>query len=319
MKVLIADKFEARGVEDIKAMGCEVVMNPDLKEAALVEAVGAFRPAALIVRSTKVTADHLGATDTLKLILRAGSGTNTIDTGHAKERGIRVANCPGLNSTAVAELTMGLILALDRRIVDNVTDLRAGVWNKKEYGKARGLKGRTLGIVGMGQIGRLVARRALAFEMPLCYHDVVAAEEYDRLPEVRHVELDELLRCADIVTLHVPALAETKGLMDERRLGLMQPHAVLINTCRGSVIDESALVRALKEGKIAAAACDVYEEEPSSAKGAFAGEIKDLPNFYGTHHIGASTDQAQLAVAEEAVRVVREFKTSGEVLNCVND
>ena len=151
------------------------------------------------------------------------------------------------------------------------------------------------------------------------YHDVVAAEEYDRLPEVRHVELDELLRHADIVTLHVPALAETTGLMDERRLGLMQPHAVLINTCRGSVIDESALVRALKDGKIAAAACDVYEEEPSSAKGAFTGEIRNLPNFYGTHHIGASTDQAQLAVAEEAVRVVREFKDSGKVLNCVNE
>ena len=318
MKVLIADKFEKSGVEGLKGLGCEVVSNPELKDAALTAALKELGPTVLVVRSTKVTADHLAATSALKLVLRAGSGVNTIDVKAATGRGVKVANCPGLNATAVAELVIGLMIALDRRIADNVSELRAGSWNKKEYGKARGLKGRTLGVVGMGQIGRLVARRALALEMSILYHDVIAAEEFDRLPNVKRVGLEELLRKADIVTLHVPALPETKNLMNEQRIGLMPPHALLINTCRGDVVDESALVKALKEKKIAAAAADVYANEPAAAKDTYAGPLKDLPNFYGTHHVGASTDEAQEAVAAETVRIVREFKSSGKVLNCVN-
>jgi len=318
MKVLIADKFESIGIEKIKALGCDVTVNPDLKEAALTQTLKETKPAVLVVRSTKVMAEQLGASDALKLVIRAGSGVNTIDVKTATQKGIKVANCPGLNSTAVAELTMGLILAVDRRIVNNVNDLRRGVWDKKEYSKARGLKGRTLGIIGMGQIGRLGARRALAFEMNVLYSDVVAAAEFDKLPNVRRVDVDDVLKQADIVTLHVPELPETKGLLDARRIGLMQPHAVLINTCRGSVVDEAALVKALKEKKIAAAAADVFASEPAVAKGEFAGEIKDLRNFYGTHHIGASTDEAQMAVAEETVRIVEDFKESGKARNAVN-
>ncbi len=320
MKVLIADKFEAAGLDQLNEMGCEVTFDPELKEAALLGALGKVKPAVLVVRSTRVEADHLAAADTqLKIVLRAGSGYNTIDTATAKKRGIKVCNCPGLNSTAVAELTMGLIMALDRHIADNVNDLRDGKWDKKKYGKARGLKGRTLGVVGMGQIGQLVARRAIAFEMDILYYDVIAATEFDKMACVQRVELDDLLKRADIVTLHVPALPATEGLMNADRIAMMQPHAFLINTCRGSVIDEPALVQALKAGKIAAAGCDVYAAEPSSTKADFTAAIKDLPNFYGTHHIGASTDQAQQAVGQEAVRIIREFKTDGTVLNCVNE
>ncbi|HVP12994.1 MAG TPA: NAD(P)-dependent oxidoreductase [Phycisphaerae bacterium] len=318
MKVLIADKFESFGIDEMKKMGCEVTSNPELKDAALTAALKELKPAVLIVRSTKVNSEMIGATDTLKVILRAGSGVNTIDVKAATAKGVKVANCPGLNSTAVAELTMGLMLALDRRIPDNVTELRSGSWNKKEYGKARGLKGRTLGVLGMGQIGRLVARRALAFEMSILYHDVIAAEEFDRMLNVKRVSLDELLKKADIVTLHVPALPETKNMMNEQRIGLMQKHAFLINTCRGDVVDEPALIKALKEKKIAAAAADVYAAEPANAKDTYTGALRDLPNFYGTHHIGASTDEAQTAVAWETVRIVREFKNGGKVLNAVN-
>ncbi len=319
MKVLIADKFDATGIDQIKAMGCEITQDADLKEAALTQALKDVQPAVLIVRSTKVQAEQLAATQTLKLVIRAGSGFNTIDIVNAKEKGIKVANCPGLNSTAVAELTMGLILALDRHIVDNVNDLRKGVWDKKKYGKARGLKGRTIGIIGMGQIGKLVARRALAFEMNLIYADVIPAAEFDSLENVKRVELDELMKQADIVSIHVPAMKETEGMVNAQRIGLMQPHAFFINTCRGTVVDEAALVAALRDGKIAAAACDVYANEPAATKDSFACEIKDLPNFYGTHHIGASTDQAQAAVGEEAVRIVKEFKEKGTVLHCVNE
>lgn len=319
MKVLIADKFDATGIDQLKAMGCEITLNADLKDAALTQALKDVEPALLVVRSTKVQAEQLAATKALKLVIRAGSGFNTIDIVNAKERGIKVANCPGLNSTAVAELTMGLILALDRHIVDNVNDLRKGTWDKKKYGKARGLKGRTIGIIGMGQIGKLVARRALAFEMNLLYADVVPAPDFDRLENVKRVEVDDLLKKADIVSIHVPAMKETEGMMDARRIGLMQPHAFFINTCRGTVVDEAALVQALKGNKIAAAACDVYANEPAAAQDTFACEIKDLPNFYGMHHIGASTDEAQAAVGEEAVRIVQEFKKNGTVLHCVNE
>jgi D-3-phosphoglycerate dehydrogenase len=318
MKVLVADKFESFGIDELKKMGCEVTSNPDLKDAALVSALKDLNPAVLIVRSTKVNADMIAASSALKVIVRAGSGVNTIDVKAATARGVKVANCPGMNSTAVAELTVGLMLTLDRRIVDNVDELRKGSWNKKEYSKARGLKGRTLGLVGMGQIGRLVARRAMAFEMSILYHDVVAAAEFDRLPNVKRVELDELLRKSDIVTLHVPALPETKNLMNAQRIGLMQKHAFLVNTCRGDVVDEAALLAALKEKKIAAAAADVYANEPAAAKDSYAGPLKDLPNFYGTHHIGASTDEAQTAIAWETVRIVKEFKGSGSVPNAVN-
>jgi len=318
MKVLVADKFESFGIDELKKMGCEVTCNPDLKDAALVAALKDLNPAVLIVRSTKVNADMIAAGSALKVIIRAGSGVNTIDVKAATARGVKVANCPGMNSTAVAELAVGLMLALDRRIVDNVDELRKGSWNKKEYSKARGLKGRTLGLIGMGQIGRLVARRALALEMSILYHDVVPAAEFDRLPNVKRVELDELLRTSDIVSLHVPALPETKNLMNAQRIGLMQKHAVLINTCRGDVVDEAALLAALKEKKIAAAAADVYANEPAAAKDSYAGPLKDLPNFYGTHHIGASTDEAQTAIAWETVRIVKEFKGGGSVPNAVN-
>lgn len=318
MKVLIADKFETVGVEGLKGLGCEVISNPDLKDEALAKALGEIKPTVLVVRSTKVQAPHFAAADGLKLVIRAGSGVNTIDVKAATAKGVKVANCPGLNSTAVAELTMGLILALDRRIVDGVNELKTGSWNKKEYSKARGLKGRTLGVLGMGQIGRLVAKRAMAFEMSILYHDVVAAEEFDRMPNVKRVDIDELLKKADIVTLHVPALPETKNLMNAARIGLMPKHAFLVNTCRGDVVDEPAVVAALKEKKIAAYAADVYANEPTNAKDTYGGPLKDLPNFIGTHHIGASTDEAQNAIAIRTVEIVKEFKGSGKVMHAVN-
>src|SRR6059036_3500815 len=166
MLVLIADKFEESGRIGLRATGCEVLYQPDLKDDALVEAIAQKRPDVLVVRGTKVTEPMLAA-GPLKLIVRAGAGYNTIDVAAASRRGIYVSNCPGKNSIAVAELTFALILALDRRIPDNVADLKAGRWNKAEYSKARGLFGRTLGLVGLGRIGQEVLTRARAFGMPV--------------------------------------------------------------------------------------------------------------------------------------------------------
>src|SRR5215471_18995290 len=166
MKVLIADKFEESGINGLKEIGCEVVYNPDLKDALLTEAVRDSQADVLIVRSTKVNEATLAA-GRLSLVVRAGAGYNTIDVKAASSRGIYVSNCPGKNSVAVAELAFGLILALDRRIADNVAEMRAGTWNKKEFGKARGLYGRTLGLVGLGRIGQEMIPRARAFGMPI--------------------------------------------------------------------------------------------------------------------------------------------------------
>src|SRR5213079_3145839 len=166
MKILIADKFEQSGRDGLQALLCEISFQPDLKDDALVEAIAKEQPDVLVVRGTKVTEPMLAA-GPLKLIVRAGAGYNTIDVGAASRRGIYVSNCPGKNSIAVAELAFALLLALDRRIPDNVADLRAGRWNKKEYSNARGLFGRSLGLLGFGNIGREVAVRAVAFGMPV--------------------------------------------------------------------------------------------------------------------------------------------------------
>ncbi len=319
MKVLIADKFEAAGIEELQQIAAEVTCEPELKEAALTQRLAEFSPTVLIVRSTLVRAEQLKASPRLKLVIRAGAGYNTIDTAGAKERGIKVANCPGMNSVAVAELVMGHLIAMDRRLGDNLADLRAHQWNKKRYSQARGLKGRTLGIVGAGAIGRAVAQRALAFEMNVLYYDIIPDLKVADHPHCRRAALDEIFRESDVVTLHVPGSGDTKHLVNAERLATMKPHAMLINTSRASVIDEPALIAALQEGRIRAAAVDVYEEEPAADAKEIHSPLADVPNLYGSHHIGASTEQAQLAVAEETVRIVREFAKNGIVLNCVNE
>jgi len=318
MKILIADKFEAAGIEELKKLADEVTCEPELKEAALTKRLAEFEPTVLIVRSTKVQPEQLAAGKQLKLVIRAGSGYDTIDTATAKEKGVKVANCPGMNSVAVAELAMGHLINLDRRIADNVADLRAHTWDKKGYSKARGLKNSKLGIVGMGRIGTEIAKRALAFDMHVMWFDVVADLKPLDHPNCQRVDLDTLFREADYITLHVPGTGDTKHLVNAERLATMQPHACLINTSRASVIDEDALIAALKEGRIRAAAVDVYANEPAADAKAITSPLADVPQVYGTHHIGASTQQAQLAVADEAVNIVREFNSTGTVLHWVN-
>ncbi|MFH0981703.1 MAG: hydroxyacid dehydrogenase [Planctomycetota bacterium] len=318
MNILIADKFEAEGVEKLVALGCTITQDADLSGDSLVQAMKESPAQVLIVRSTEVNKAVLDAGKHLKLVIRAGAGYNTIDVKHARTRGISVANCPGTNSIAVAELTFGLMLALDRRLVDNTNDLRKGAWNKKEYGKARGIKGRTLGIVGLGQIGAALARRAKAFEMELLYSDVVDYPDLEKELGIKKVDLDTLYRRSDFITLHVPHNDKTKHMISIRQFEMMKPTAFVINCSRGGVVDEKALVKALDEGRIAGAGLDVYEIEPEANDKKFADPVMNHPKVYGTHHIGASTEQAQLAVAYEVVRIVEEFKKTSHVLHCVN-
>jgi D-3-phosphoglycerate dehydrogenase len=333
MTVLVADKFEKSGIDGLTAAGCDVVYEPDLKDDALTEAIRTTGADVLVVRGTKVTAAMLDA-GRLALIVRAGAGYNTIDVAGASRRGIYVSNCPGKNAIAVAELTLALILALDRRVPDNVAELRAGRWNKKEFSKARGLFGQTLGLLGVGSIGREVIRRAAAFGLDI----VIWSRRFDgesrplHEAEARDLGIEAAFRTvritlaptpaavashADILSVHLALGPDTKGLVNVELLARMKPGASFVNTARGEVVDQRALAAAVRD-KGLRVGLDVFANEPTSATGEYTDEILSLPGVYGTHHIGASTDQAQEAIAAETVRIVRTYKDTGRVPNVVN-
>jgi len=321
MKVLIADTFEKSGLDGLKAAGCEVVYQPDLKDERLTAAIRDTKADVLVVRSTAVTAPMLES-GALALVVRAGAGYNTIDVATASKRGIYVSNCPGKNAIAVAELAFALLLALDRRIPDNVAELRAGAWNKKEYAKARGLYGRTMGLLGYGNIGQEVAKRAHAFGMPIVVWSrrfatgraSVAAEP---VPMMLARSPEEVAERCDVLSVHLAMTADTKGLVSEQVLGRLKPGSYFVNTARAEVVDQAALERAVRERDLRVG-LDVFANEPKDAAGPFTDAIASLKNVYGTHHIGASTDQAQEAIAAETVRIVAAYKDTGKVPNVVN-
>ena len=333
MKVLVADKFEKSGIEGLEAAGCEVLYEPDLKDDALAAAIGSSGAEVLVVRSTKVTAPMLDA-GRLSLIVRAGAGYNTIDVAGASKRGIYVSNCPGKNAIAVAELAFALMLSLDRRVPDNVAELRAGKWNKKEYSKAQGLYGRTLGLLGVGSIGREMIRRAAGFGLDV----VLWSRRFDGRSgplsdaDARELGIESAARAigielaptagdvaarADILSVHLALGADTRGLVNADLLSRLKAGATFINTARGEVVDHAALADAVR-AKGLRVGLDVFANEPTAATGEFADALIALPNVYGTHHIGASTDQAQEAIAAETVRIVKSYKDTGRVPNVVN-
>ena len=295
LRILVADSLPQTAIDELEARGHECVVDAGLADSDLADRIRGFD--ILVVRSTKVKKGVFANADRLALVIRAGAGTNTIATTAAAARGVLVANVPGRNSAAVAELTMGLLLAVDRRIPDNVIDLRAGRWEKKTYGKAAGLLGKTMGIIGLGSIGLSVAERAVSFGIK-----VQALEKpREAYVETRIAELgiticsslEELLTTSDIVSLHVPSASETKHLVDKTFLSHLRPGAILLNTSRGDVIDEVALLEALDAGAVRAG-LDVYDDEPGGGKAEWSSALAQHPGVVGTHHIGASTEQAQL-------------------------
>lgn len=318
MRVLLADAIDASTAAVLTDRGHECVSDPTLLGDDLPGRIGGFE--ALVVRSTKVTTAAVEAADALELIVRAGAGTNTIDVQAASEVGIYVTNVPGRNAIAVAELTMGLLLAIDRRIPDNVADLRAGTWNKATYGKADGLFGKVMAIVGLGEIGFAVAERATAFGLQVRAvrkdRDEEAEERIGALGIELVDSLDELVATSDVVSIHVPATSETESMFDARLLGAMKEGAILLNTSRGDIVDEAALLDAL-ETRALRAGLDVYPGEPGSGSTGWSSPLARHPHVVGTHHIGASTAQAQKAVADGVVEIIDAF-VRGEIVNCVN-
>ncbi len=319
MKILIADSFPESHQSGLANNGHQITLNPALQGDALTQVVGDHE--VLIVRSTQVDANTLDAGQSLKLVIRAGAGTNTIDKAHAAENGVRVCNVPGANSLAVAELVLGLIISIDRNIPDNVGDLRNKVWAKKKYSVARGLYGQKLGILGLGAIGFAVAERASVFGIQVY---AIAkpgrsevAEKRIRDAGIRQLaSIGELLSTCDIISLHMPATAETTNMVNQQFLAQMKGGATLINTSRGDLVDEAALVAAINSKGIRVG-MDVYRNEPGAGDNRFDSAIASHPGVCGTHHIGASTEQAQIAVADGVLQVVQSYQ-DGNLRNCVN-
>ncbi len=315
MKILIADKLSDTALEDLKALGADITFEPALTADDLPGAIGDAE--VLIVRSTKVSAQTITNGTDLSLIIRAGAGVNTIDLNEASLRGIHVANCPGKNADAVAELAMGLMIAADRRIADGTMDLRNGVWNKKLYGKASGLKGRTLSVIGMGSIGRGTADRARAFGMHVAAWSRSLTPEKAKDWGVEYCATPvEAASKADVLSIHLAAGKDTAHFIGKEILDTMKEGAILVNTSRGEVVDTAALKEAIRT-KSLKVALDVYENEPGASDNAFS-DSELASAITGTHHIGASTDQASEAIAAEVVNIVSAYKETGKPLHMVN-
>ncbi len=319
MRILFADKMDAGRLGWLEAAGHVCIVKPELTADDLAEHIAGIE--VLVVRSTEVRRTVFKAADRLAMVLRAGAGTDSIDCDAASKLGVYVCNVPGRNAVAVAELTMGLLLAIDRQIPKATSDLHEGRWNKAQYMGATGLKGRRMAVVGMGAIGIEVARRAAAFGI-----EVAALYRSDRsgelLAEMKRLEIeivpdwDALLAGADIVSLHLPATPDTCGLVDEKFLAKMPDGAILLNTSRGEIVNERALVAALDERGMRAG-LDVFQGEPPGADSDWSSPLASHPRVTGTHHIGASTAQASEDIADGVVEVLEAFSI-GEVLNCVN-
>ncbi len=323
IRVLVADKFDAQGIEGLEALGCTVHVDADLGPEALPAALAATDAQVLAVRSTKVPAPVIESADSLRLIIRGGAGYDNIDCAAAGSRGIPVCNCPGMNAVAVAELAIGHMLNLDRRITEQTNELVGGHWNKKKYSKALGLKGRSLLVIGMGSIGTEVIKRAQAFGMKVSAQsrslgkDTARALGIKLIPYTRE-DLIEALGKVDVVSVHVAATPDTKDLCGPGFFGAMKDGAYFINTSRGEIVNEAELIKAVKTKGIRVG-LDVYQNQPSSKDIDWCPELASLPGVSLTHHVGASTDQAQVAVAQEVVRIVEAYKETGIPKHIVNE
>lgn len=316
MTIVIADRLPEESLKLFHEITDKVIVEAGMSSEELDK--GLDKASILVVRSTTVSRSCIEKSPKLTLIIRAGAGVNNIDIKAASERGIYVANCPGENAIAVAELTMGLILSLDRFIPDAVQESRKGNWNKGAFSKANGLYGQTLGVLGLGPIGREVVSRAKVFGMDvIAWSRSLTREQAGELGIRRAATPQEVAAEADILSIHLRLTPDTEGLISSSYLKKMKTGALLVNTSRAEIVDEKALAEACRNGRIRAA-LDVIRDEPSDKEGTFTSPLSDIPGIYITHHIGASTRQSQMAVASEAARVARVFESEGRVENWIN-
>jgi D-3-phosphoglycerate dehydrogenase len=321
MRLLIADKLHPRAIEELRTLPVEVIYDPETTMESLEAKISGA--GILVVRSTPVTAEAIDKAKQLHLIVRAGAEFSTIDVRAASRRGIYVANCPGKNAAAVAELVFGLLLGIDRRVPDAVASLRAGKWERAKYSVAEGLHGKTIGIAGLGAVGREVAARARGFGMhPIAWSRSLTASKAADLGVAHATSLEDLAARSQVLSLHLPITEKTRAIVGAKVLAALPPRAILVNTARADLIDYEALKAAVEKQKLRVG-LDVFPDEPKGTKeypkDLFATPTENGHGFvYGTPHIAASTDQAQLAIATETVRVIRSFLLEANVPNVVN-
>lgn len=311
MKVLISDKLSEQGKEILKNRGIEFDEKTELPPEQLKEIIGQYD--GIIIRSgTKLTKDALAKPGRLKAIARAGVGVDNVDVPVATEKGIVVMNTPGGNTVSTAELTFSMILSLSRKIPQAWDSLRKGEWKRSKFAGVE-VRGKTLGIVGLGRIGAQLSQYAKAFEMKVIAYDPYVSPERAEQVGVQMVELDRLIRESDYISIHTPATPETRNLINRETIAKMKPSARIINCARGGIVDEEALLEALKAGKLAGAAIDVWSQEPPTGN-----PLLELENVVATPHLGASTKEAQDNVALEAAELMCDFLLTGRVRNAVN-
>lgn len=309
IKILVADGIDQESLEQLNSNGLQLVFIKD-QQQLLKEITDAD---ALLVRSkTKVNAELISAGKKLRFIGRAGVGVDNIDVVSASKNGIVVTNVPGGNTISAAEHTFALILALARNIPQSHATVRGGGWSREKFTGIE-LQDKTLGLLGFGRIGKEVAKRAQSFEMKVMAYDPFVSEEHMKSFGIVPASLDAILSAADYISLHMPSNDQTKKMINEQTIAKMKPDCRLVNCARGELIDEEALVKALKAKKIRAAALDVFTQEPPQNK-----ELLALDNVILTPHLGASTEEAQVKVAKDLASSLKDFFEKGLIRNAVN-
>ena len=311
MKVLISDNISTKGVEILKKAGLDVDVKTGMKPEELVAVIGDYH--GLAVRSaTKVTAKIIDAATNLKVIGRAGSGLDNVDLTAATKKGIVVMNAPGGNTITTAEHTFSLMCAMARQIPQATASMREGKWEKKRFMGVE-LFNKTLGVIGIGNIGSQVARRAQAFAMNVIAYDPFLSEEKAKDMGVEKVALEELYRRSDFITIHTPITAETRNMINKDTIKIMKNGVRIINCARGGIVNEKDLYDALVEGKVAGAALDVFEKEPPENN-----PLLTLDNVISTPHLGAATKEAQENVAIAIAEQIADYLVQGTIRNAVN-
>lgn len=311
MKVLISDNIAPKCIEILKNAGLEVDVKTGMKPDELKSCIGEYH--GLVIRSaTKVTSEIIEAAKNLKVIGRAGSGLDNVDKTAATKKGIVVMNTPGGNTITTAEHTIALIVSLARKIPQASMSMKAGKWEKKKFLGVE-LFNKTLGIIGIGNIGSQVAKRMQAFSMNIIAYDPFLSEEKAKTMGVEKVDLEELFRRSDFITIHTPLTPETKNMINKDTIRLMKNNVMIINCARGGIVNEKDLFDALLEGKVGAAALDVFEKEP-----VLDNPLVTLDNVITTPHLGASTKEAQENVAVSVAEQVVDYLVYGTIRNAIN-
>ncbi len=308
VKVLVTDPLEEKGVEVLRKAGFDVVVKTEWSPENLLSLVSDVE--GLLVRSrTKVTSEVIDAASQLRVIGRAGVGVDNIDVSYAREKGVEVVTAGDAPADSVAELTFGLLISVARSLSEADSSMKEKKWEKKRFMGVQ-FAGKVLGVVGVGNIGRRVVRIAHAMGMRILAYDVVVYEDLKEIYGVEYVSLEELLKEADFVTIHVPLLPQTRNMISKKEIGLMKNEAIIVNTARGGILDEEAVYEAIVEGRLKGAGFDVYSEEPPKSEVLW--KLISLPNVVCTPHIASQTNESQEAVAvktaESVVKILKDEK-----------